>query len=275
LLFISGCSIANQTKARNQQKTQEKKKVVSSLTDEEMKKLENFNKSELTYVEGGYQTDGKEIGICVYTNARICKVLLNADLNSFKGFTIDGANHYAKDKRYVFWNDQKIDGADPESFELMNNHFTKDKNNLYCDGKITTKVDKESFVALTENLSKDVSHVYYDGCNFKIFQAVDLGSFEIIGTTTDSSYSSYSRDKNHAFFNNSHGAPVVIKGIDAASLEYLGGYYIKDSKGIYYFLWTNPVVRLEGVDVDSFTVNYAGIAKDKNHTYYKGRINDK
>lgn len=74
-----------------------------------------------------------------------------ADSDSYSLFSITHwkrtmATQYSKDKNNVYFSCSRIlEGADPDSFEIISPFFAKDKNNIYHHNKILDGVDIENY----------------------------------------------------------------------------------------------------------------------------------
>ncbi len=94
-------------------------------------------------------------------------------------FEILANEDYAKDKNNVYFYGRKLEGADSESFtiinfklyfvdlkayvEAMDSPYSKDKNNVYYKGNNVKEADTKSFTVIDFNFSKDKNNIYsYD-----------------------------------------------------------------------------------------------------------------
>jgi len=245
--------------------------------------------------------------------------LKNADKETFKVYAYDtktfkalkngsfAAGDYGRDKTHVYYNENIIKGADPDSFEVLvfergskkyfgpnyEKSYSKDKSHVYHRGKIIDKADPASFKLLGDSHGgdyywKDKSHVYYID---RVVTGADPNSFQVLN-------SRYAKDKSHVYRGDvkvdgdpntfeildfsivkdkshvwAHGR--VWKGEDAASFEMLkGGTYLKDKSNVYYI--TNDVRELlktlKGADPSSFKVLNRLYAKDKSSVWRLDKI---
>lgn len=137
-------------------------------------------------------------------------ILDGADVASFK---IIENTCYAKDKESVFFNNSgyrfesfgKIEGADPETFEVISGGYTKDATKVYYNGVNIKGSDVDTFELVGFYHSKDKNFVYYQGL---LIDGADPKTFE----TTSASY--YSKDLKSAYYKG-----VEIPGVDIETFE--------------------------------------------------------
>ena len=71
---------------------------------------------------------------------------------------------YSKDKVSVYYEDKKIPGSDPKTFEILGeNGYSKDKNNAYFGNFIINGADIKSFKALKGTRAEDKTNYYESG----------------------------------------------------------------------------------------------------------------
>ena len=79
------------------------------------------------------------------------------DVNTFQ--VIDEI--YAKDKNYVYRIGKKMEGADPQSFNVLSNKaYSKDKFNVYAWGVKIEGADPESFYLIDSKRAQDKNRDY-------------------------------------------------------------------------------------------------------------------
>lgn len=84
-------------------------------------------------------------------------------------------NEYAKDKNNVYKYEWRIEGADAATYEILDRHmWQKDKNHVYRIGEIVEGADPETFELINHSYQKDKNHVYHDG---KILEGRDPETF--------------------------------------------------------------------------------------------------
>lgn len=179
----------------------------------------------------------------------------------------------------------KIEGADPETFEFIDGQespwglvvtYAKDKNRVYYYTNVVEGADPESFGVLEEWYVKDKNHVYNARSNHEIFQNYDASTFEVLGNW-------FVKDKNGAYYeHNLSKEAIKIAGADAPSFEILWGTnYLKDKNHVYYYQekdYGELIVKIfEEVDPATFVVDVASspYSRDAKNIYWNGeRLTD-
>lgn len=190
---------------------------------------------------------------------------------------------FIKDKNSVYFYGEKIEWADPTTFEVMTNWYSKDKNNIYYIGygndfKKTENIDINSFKLITTNWLtywKDNNWIYYDWIKLKW---ADPSTFEY--------HDWYAKDKNSMYLLQSFETArffdiyrdkelTKYKLIDKDTFESLWEWYYKDKNNIYfiakYNVWDSQGI-IKWADPKTFQVLSKWKAKDKNNTYLLGEI---
>ena len=122
-----------------------------------------------------------------------------------KSFVVLG-NGYYKDKNFVYYENEKIDGVDAKSFEVLGNGYFRDKNNVYFEKKKLNVLDIKSFRILGNNYAADDKAVYYKE---NLISGIDMKTFEVMD-------SKFLKDKNSVYLSGEK-----LEGIDAASFGYV------------------------------------------------------
>ena len=185
------------------------------------------------------------------------------DSKTFEIFSY--SENYFRDKNNVYYENElykmglkKIEGADRNSFEVLNDEFSKDKNNVYYYG----------------NKMKGISPVGLEFVDSNFKNGEDIISFF---KTKDKVYALKTRTGEEAY-------EIVPLNFDAisfkdSSADYPYGSkfegYFQDKNGVYYFdmskldkLTPNNIFsKVEGADTSSFVQLMFGYAKDKNKVY--------
>ena len=143
-----------------------------------------------------------------------------------------------------------IEGADPESMEIIGDYYTRDKQHVYFGGEQVTEADRATFCHIGGVLAKDKNNIY---CFGKVFSGVDSSTFEYVG-------GSFSKDKNSAYM-----YTYIMRDVDLETFEYLGSSYTRDANKIYL---ADKVIS--EADYNSFEFVGSLYAKDKNNVYYAG-----
>ena len=153
-----------------------------------------------------------------------------ADIKTFEpeGFFI------GKDKKGVYYKTHKINGIDVNSTEVLENEFYKDKNNIYYRNKKLENFKPENFEVISSSLVGQNEDFYYftedenDNTKFILLENknVDAETFEVLDEE-------YTKDKNNAYYKGK-----ILKGVDVKTLDIYynksdNGYKIKDKNKVY------------------------------------------
>ncbi len=122
----------------------------------------------------------------------------------------------------VYYKEMKIDEVDSATFQALGGFYAKDKNNVYDHGHKLEGIDPESFQVLDDNsYFKDKNNVFYynDTPEEPVkLENADPETFEVLD-----GYEFYSRDKKHCY---KDGEIVDNSECDVVSLYY--NIYIKE-----------------------------------------------
>ncbi len=214
----------------------------------------------------GYYSDGKNI---FFED----NIIENADLETFDivGLTNDSylscfKEEYTRDKNFVYSFGRKIEGADQNTFELLNRVYAKDKNFVYSFGRKIDGADSDTFKVLGDYYAKDKNSAYCD--RKKMDPSVDINSFQSLDYN-------YAKDKNSVY---KHGLKIDR---DVDSFIIINSMYSKDNLGVYFEADFVPLEKIEGADPHTFEVVYQKnsngyiineYAKDKNNVYRDGQL---
>lgn len=177
-----------------------------------------------------------------------------ADLNTFE--VIDES--YAKDINYIYYDGKPVAGANPSSVALITSEINTSSVNsgylisggkVFCYGKIIEGADPESFSYLLGSYAMDKDYLYYY-VDIKIIR-------EAIPKAISNASTRYIR----------HGEQVLYQGHvisnEANSFEIISDEYSKDSFHVY-----SHGTIVESMVPDSFTVITPYYRKDKNQAYF-------
>ena len=172
------------------------------------------------------------------------------DIPTFE-FLGDSYNKYYKDKNNIYFlNDkddkmefEKLAGANPKTFEIIDDYFARDDKNVYFFNKKVIGVDVKTFEEVGYDIIKDKNGLHI---------LIDSNETEI-------------KVKS-----------LKADGIDLKTLKKLDNGYFKDKNNIYYGLSDN-LYKIKNADLQTFEVltspysSSVYFAKDKNNVYYNGK----
>ena len=188
----------------------------------------------------------------------------------------DSYNKYYRDKNNIYFlNDkddkmefEKLAGANPKTFEIVDDYFARDDKNVYILGYKVDGIDPKTFEALNYEMIKDKNGVYFleniseENENSEIktkklnLKGLDLRSFKKVD---NSDY--YFKDKNSIYYEDS-GNLHKIESADLKTFKDLDYNFAKDKNNIYY-----KNKKLDGIDAASFEKIEFNFIKDKNGLY--------
>ena len=186
----------------------------------------------------------------------------------------DGDRFDVKPGEGVFYKDvngTKLKDADPATFTVLCLNFAKDKNYVYYGNELIQGADLNSFVALNEFYGKD-SHAVYQGSihpNFgttliKKIQDADPSTFVLVDHY-------YAKDKSSVYHLIVTEYNYLVK-LDKADPETFAIFplfpsFAKDKNNIYF-----KGDRIEGVSTSTFEPFYYDLAKDGTNVYNGSKV---
>lgn len=195
---------------------------------------------------------------------------------------------FLQDKKSVYFFCKKIEGADPETFEILSYFFARDKNNIYIPNswegvvkkaividrknfeKSANVIDPKSFEVLSNFIVKDINNVYYFADGYLVISPkIDSKSFEILSEI-------HGKDKNNIYTIARNEELKVINDADKSSFEVLKVpdkpydlRYSKDKNNVYYH--ENIINE---ADPATFLIINGIYSKDQNNCFRSGKIVD-
>ena len=198
---------------------------------------------------------------------------------------------YVLDGNFFQIGGKDIEGADPETFDVIDQSYAKDINNIYYNGRPIAGGNPSSVTlvpsGLISELSEDIANSGYlisDGkvfCYGEVIEGADPASFSYL-------FGSYAMDKDFLYYyidikisRNAtptimpnanagyirHGEQVIYHGRiisnDASSFNIINDEYAADASHVY----SNGGI-VEAMVPDGFTVISPYYRKDKNQAYY-------
>lgn len=199
----------------------------------------------------------------------------------------DGKVIYVLDGNFFQIGGTEIEGADPDSFSVIDQSYAKDINNIYYDGKPVAGANPNSVALVTSELPEDSANSGYlisDGkvfCYGEIIEGADPTSFSYL-------LGSYAMDKDYLYYYIDikiprkatptaipnanagyirHGEQVIFHGVvisdEANDFKIISDEYAVDASHVY-----SHGEIVEGMVSDGFTVISPYYRKDKNQAYY-------
>ncbi len=201
---------------------------------------------------------------------------LNLDTNTLVVYD----KYYFKDKDKVFFSASAkdvnswpnsyadIEGADSESFEVIDGKISKDKNYGYCGHDKLENSDPETIEYLNYIFVKDKNYVWNCDRNYSdgiLIEGADATTFEAIG-------SQYAKDKNKVYYEScwNYYCGVIKTGIDPNTVELLSNTVLKDKDKVYISgdaIWDNA----ENFEyIDNYSFRDKSTNKEYRIKYYRG-----
>ena len=179
------------------------------------------------------------------------------DLKTLQSF--ENYAEYSKDKNNVYYDFQKIEGADIKTFEPDGYSIGKDKKGVYYKTHKINGIDVNSTEVLENEFYKDKNNIYYRNKKLENFKPenFEVISSSLVQQNEDFYYFTEDENDNTKFF------LLENKNVDAETFEVLDEEYTKDKNNVYY-----KGKILKGADVKTFDIHY-----NKNDNGYK--IKDK
>ena len=198
--------------------------------------------------------------------------ILGANANSF--IALDKENGYAKDKNSVYYFGQKVEGANPKTFEVISDgEYSKDDKNVYASGEIIKGADPKTFREFPEtSYSRDKNNLYYCYGEDKFLGKIDENKFEFLDDFII-------RNGNEIYF---YGNKLKLKDAKKFKLIKNTGImttskiivYGKNDENVYVVTPDDApgnIRIIENADKDTFEVMENNrYSKDKNNIYYLG-----
>lgn len=198
--------------------------------------------------------------------------ILGANANSF--IALDKENGYAKDKNSVYYFGQKVEGANPKTFEVISDgEYSKDDKNVYASGEIIKGADSKTFREFPEtSYSRDKNNLYYYYGEDKFLGKIDENKFEFLDDFII-------RNGNEIYF---YGNKLKLKDAKKFKLIKNTGImttskiivYGKNDENVYVVTPDDApgnIRIIENADKDTFEVMENNrYSKDKNNIYYLG-----
>ena len=197
------------------------------------------------------------------------EVIEGASPDRFSHLETTSKSYWADDE-HVYESGKVLVHARPDTFEDLGTGWALSraeggqKGYVYYHGKLVEGADPESFTLLEGNLAKDKDRIFDSGA--QILPEADAESFGLYAASSD-----YAYDKHHVFrIGDWREEPRVLEGFDPKDFVPLGMGYVKASNRVYYENSEAGLEELSGADARSFDIypGFSGYAFDKDHVYY-------
>ena len=200
-------------------------------------KVENVDLGTFKVLNDKYAKDVKN----VYFSGN--KSFEDVDAGTFEVLPAD----YSKDKNNVYSPEngwiQRVSGANPKTIKVLNQFYLKDDKNVFFNDEKILGADANSFIALDKEngYAKDKNSVYYfgqkvEGANAKTFEVISDGEY-IKGadpeTFREFPETSYSRDKNNLYYY--FGEDKFLGKIVENNFEFLNHSIVRNGNEIYFY----------------------------------------
>lgn len=193
-------------------------------------------------------------------NGSSSMLMEDADANTFETLS----DHiYGKDKNAVFYRGQKIPGADPNTFKLLEELYAVDKSRAYYAGDSIATSGSEGFEIIDAYYSKDRKNVYYETNPLNV---CSVGNFRFVYTDkSEDSWERWTTDGCHYFMKNykipsdEYGNIKLFKGSAGIATDSRYVYFL--DRNMYYDEDGKRV--LDTIDLATFQVSNYIDCKDK------------
>lgn len=169
-----------------------------------------------------------------------------ADVDSFE--VID--ENYARDVRRVYHDGVPVSDSDPATFEIVDHYFARDSRHVYLNGVIHSN-DPTNFENVAGNIYRDSQHIYWST------EPISDDPSNLVILDGSDSYT-YFKDSTTIFI---QGNP--LQGADLATFSILKDAYSRDALHIFYFDQT-----ISNADLTSFEIIDSPYARDAVHVYF-------
>ena len=161
--------------------------------------------------------------------------LKNADASTFEILQNDD---YARDKNFVFYQGNRVEGADPSTFEYVADLYAKDKNRAYYAGDSIESSSSNGFKIIDSYYSADNTDVYYTTKPLKVCSVSNfkIPSNDYINVQYLKETAGFAKDKMWVYFldrkiNYNDSGKQIIDTVDVASFTVTDYIDCKDKYG--------------------------------------------
>ncbi|WP_024612821.1 DKNYY domain-containing protein [Pseudoalteromonas sp. TB64] len=191
-------------------------------------------------------------------------------------------DNFLKIKSKVYFYDEEIVGAQPDTFVALEYGFSRDKKAVFNNENKLSKLDPNNITIINPFIIHDLNNLYYNQTllNINVSQFEHLSEYIL-------------KDENNVYFQD-----TLIEGACALTYELCGTFFQKDKLYVYHnskrlnltasqTVFKSEVFALDfervyfideeiiGGDITSFEIIKDSLSKDKNHVYYREKIIEK
>jgi peptidyl-prolyl cis-trans isomerase B (cyclophilin B) len=203
------------------------------------------------------------------------------------GFVVEGVDiqtfdhikgEYTKDKNGIYFYKEKLEDVDPETFEVFGEtEYARDKNGFYERGDfISFEELPEEIKNNSEYFPKNENPISEVDCSLSLKEDIlseikdkggDIKNLSCLINAYEEGNDIYVTDKKYIFIVREDFVPKVLRmdGVDIETFEFLPSPYSKDKNNIYI-----GIDIMKGADVTTFEVIDSFYSKDKNTCFYRG-----
>jgi hypothetical protein len=185
-------------------------------------------------------------------------------------FVLLDAN-FSKDRRWVYYRQHPVKGADAPSFEVLLDSWARDAHHAY-NQNLRLKADRDSFVVLNELFARDRESAFYlggtiTGADGATFEALDAGAFQTGPGFWYRQVQGYARDRSNVYhYILTIGKPKIVKGVDLESFQVLGFSFAKDARQVYH-----EGAKIPSADPKTFELLGGFYSRDRKRIFYANR----
>ena len=208
------------------------------------------------------------------------RLLKNADVKSFSVIEATD-NLYGKDQFHVYYENEIILGADPNTFKYLKKGFAIDKDRAYYYNDSIKNSSPKEFEVIDYYYSKNYQNVFY---KTKPLNVCSVNNFTFVFPNEDDLFGRWSTDGCFYFYNN-YKVPsndykniIVYEGSHGISsdkkyvYQYDKNYFERNERNI--FIKEKGLLIKDTIDIKTIT-NKNNILKDKFGSIYNNVYGNK
>jgi hypothetical protein len=173
---------------------------------------------------------------------------------------------YAKNARHVYCGTGKLDGADVETFQILDkwSGLAKDAKQVYYHHSAIQGAHAATFeLAGTEGLGRDKTDYYLRQTPLRVR---DRASFQVLDDKVcGKDHHIWARDK-FDYYVDTQATPIAV----SSTFQVIQSWYAKDSKQVYF--GTTVLAAADPASFQGIGGEEGEFAKDANHVYWQGQV---